>query len=161
MVNVSLRSVDPLEVLLNVTSKVEGRRGGRKIDISPELQARTPLIRGDRTALERIFFHLLDNAAKFTPPEGQVGVSFREHEGQLDITIEDSGIGISAEELQRIFDHFYQVDSRLERVYGGMGMGLTVVKLLLDATGGRIRVESTPGIGSRFTLTFPVAPGNP
>lgn len=159
MINVALQPVDPLEALLNVIPKVETRRSGRRIEIAPEMQENPPRVICDPKALERIYFHLLDNAAKFTPADGQVLVSFRQQKGRLDIEISDTGIGISEENLQRIFDHFYQVDSRLERAYGGMGIGLTVVKLLLNATEGQIRLESQPGQGSRFTLSWPVAGG--
>ena len=84
-------------------------------------------------------------------------MEFDREDSMLAITVADTGIGISQDNLKQIFDHFYQVDFRLERAYGGMGIGLTVVKLLLEATGGKIRVESTPGMGSRFTVNFPIA----
>jgi signal transduction histidine kinase len=157
MVNVELGPVDPLGALLNTVGKIEGRRGTKKITIQPVVRDQVPLIRGDERALERIYFHLLDNAVKFIPSEGTITVEFERHDDVLDIMITDTGIGIPQENLKKIFDYFYQVDFRLERAYGGMGIGLTVVKLLLDALGGQISVESTPGIGSRFTLSFPVA----
>ena len=156
MVNVVLEQVDPLEAFLNVLPRVENRRGSRNIIIEPVLQDSVPLIWADQNALERVYYHLLENAVKFIPSEGRVTLEFREHDGILDISVQDTGIGISEENLKRIFDHFYQVDFRLERVYGGMGIGLTVVKLLLDAMKVRIRVESIEGKGSRFILSFPV-----
>ncbi|PKO16026.1 hypothetical protein CVU37_11775 [candidate division BRC1 bacterium HGW-BRC1-1] len=158
MVNVMLEHVDPLEAFLSVLPRVENRRGSRNIVIEPVLQDTVPLVWADQNALERVYYHLLENAVKFIPTEGRVTLEFNEHEGMLDIAIQDTGIGISEENLKKIFDHFYQVDFRLERVYGGMGIGLTVVKLLLDAMKGRIRVESTEGQGSRFILSFPVVP---
>lgn len=157
MMNVSLGPVDPLQALRNVLPKVQARRGGKQVNVAGEAEGPPPLIRSDGRALERIFFHLLDNAAKFTPADGRISVSFQQENGRLVIAISDTGIGISEENLQRIFHHFYQVDSRLERVYGGMGIGLAVVKLLLEATGGEIRVTSSPGSGSCFSLTYPVA----
>lgn len=156
MVNVELAPVDPLGALLHVLPKVEARRGARNITIEPLLRGSVPMVWADESALERVFFHLLDNAVKFISNEGRVTVEFLVREGVLDIAIRDTGIGISQENLKGIFDHFYQVDFRLERAYGGMGIGLTVVKLLLDAMTGRIRVESTVGVGSCFTLTFPI-----
>ena len=127
--------------------------------MEPVIEGAVPMVWADHTALERVFFHLLDNAVKFIRATGGVTVEFAESEGMLLIDIRDTGIGISAENLQRIFEYFYQVDFRLERAWGGMGIGLTVVKLLLDCMRGTIRVESTPGTGTRFTLSFPIARG--
>ncbi|MCX7625426.1 MAG: HAMP domain-containing histidine kinase [Candidatus Sumerlaeaceae bacterium] len=157
MINVHMQAVDPLSALLKTLPKIESRRGSKPISIEPIVTSEVPLVRTDPNALERIFFHLLDNAVKFIPDQGHVRIFFLRRDDWLDIAIEDTGIGISSENLRRIFDYFYQVDSRLERVYGGMGIGLTIVKLLLDATGGQIRAESTPGVGSRFTVSYPIA----
>lgn len=157
MINVHLEAVDPLAALLTTIPKIEARRGAKKVAVEPVMGQAIPMVLADASALERIYYHLLDNAVKFTPGEGKVLVEFHQEQEQLDIAIVDTGIGISQENLKLIFNHFYQVDSRLERNYGGMGIGLTVVKLLLAAIGGKIRVESTPGHGSRFVLTFPVA----
>jgi len=156
MINVQLQPVDPLSALLKTIPKVETRRGSKPISIEPIVTSEVPLVRTDPNALERILFHLLDNAVKFIPDQGHVRIFFLRRDDWLDIAIEDTGIGISPENLRKIFDYFYQVDSRLERVYGGMGIGLTIVKLLLDATGGQIRAESTPGVGSRFTVSYPI-----
>lgn len=157
MVNVSVHPIDPLSAVLKVAPKAETRRGNSQIKVEPVIRDRVPLIIADETALERILFHLLDNALKFSSSPGRVTVEFQQQGTDVDIVIADSGIGIREENLQRIFDHFYQVDFRLERVYGGMGIGLSVVKILLNATGGRIKVESRAGEGSRFTLTYPLA----
>lgn len=157
MVNVLVRPVDPLSAVLKVAPKAEARRSNNQVKVEPVIRDRVPLIFADDTALERILFHLLDNALKFCGKLGHVTVEFIQQGPDLDIVVADTGIGIQEENLQRIFDHFYQVDFRLERVYGGMGIGLSVVKILLNATGGRIRVESRPGEGSRFILTYPVA----
>ncbi len=158
MINVQLQAVDPLSILLKTIPKIENRRGSKRVAIEPVVTSEVPLVRSDPTALERIYFHLLDNAVKFIPDQGNVRIYFIQREDWLDIVIEDTGIGISPENLRRIFEHFYQVDSRLERAYGGMGIGLTVVKLLLEATGGQIRAESTPNVGSRFTVSYPIIP---
>lgn len=154
--NVELHPVDPLAAALKTIPKVESRRGSKRIDIEPVISDDIPLICADRKALERVFYHLLDNAVKFITSQGTVRIHFKRRDDMLNITIEDTGIGISPENVRKIFDHFYQVDFRLERAYGGMGIGLTVVKLLLEATGGQLSVESTPGLGSRFTVTYPV-----
>lgn len=157
MVNVELKAVDPLAALSNAIPKVEFRRSTRDVSIEPVVHDPVPEIITDPTALERIYYHLLDNAIKFSPHAGQVTINFAEVQKRLEITITDKGIGISSENLKQIFDHFYQIDYRLERAYGGMGIGLTVVKLLLDATGGTLKVDSIPHRGSRFTVSYPLA----
>jgi signal transduction histidine kinase len=157
IVNVVPQAVDPLAALWNVIPKVESRRSTRQVTIEPVVHEPVPQVITDPTALERIYYHLLDNAIKFIPVMGLVRIEFERVQRRLDITISDTGIGISPENLKQIFDHFYQIDYRLERAYGGMGIGLTVVKLLLDATGGTLNIESKPGEGSRFTISFPLA----
>ncbi|MEI6037748.1 MAG: HAMP domain-containing sensor histidine kinase, partial [Planctomycetota bacterium] len=123
MIDVELEAVDPLAAFYNILPKIETRRGSKNITIEPVIRNTVPLIRCDSLALERIYYHLLDNAVKFIPSEGRVTVEFDRRDNELNISIVDTGIGISHENLTRIFDHFYQVDSRLERTYGGMGIG--------------------------------------
>src|SRR5690606_26596625 len=115
----------------------------------PVIDEAVPDVIADPNALERIYYHLLDNAIKFIPSSGRVTIHFKRSGDRLDITVADTGIGMHPDNLKRIFDQFYQVDYRLERAYGGMGIGLSVVRLLMDATGGSLRIESTPGEGSR------------
>lgn len=157
IVNVTPRAVDPLAALQKIIPKVEGRRSSRHVTIEPLETGAVPNVYADAAALERIYYHLIDNAIKFIPDAGRVTIEFNQVGRRLEIAITDTGIGISPENLQQIFNHFYQVDYRLERAYNGMGIGLTVVKLLLDATGGTLHIESTPGTGSRFTVSYPLA----
>jgi len=112
-------------------------------------------ILADEQTLERIFYHLLENALKFGGPENEVRVRFQQVGDNCHLAVEDRGIGIERSQLHKIFSHFYQVDSRLSRGYPGMGIGLTLVKILLDATNGHILVESEPGKGSIFTVVYP------
>ncbi len=157
IVNVTLQSVDPVAALNHVIPKAEARKSSRHVVIEPVVTGEVALVLTDPIALERIYYHLIDNAIKFIPDSGRVTIEFKETNHRLEITVADTGIGISPENLKQIFDHFYQVDYRLERAYNGMGIGLTVVKLLLDATGGILRITSAPGDGSRFTVSYPLA----
>lgn len=157
IVNVSPQAVDPVAALRKVIPKVESRRSTREVTVEPLLPEPVPEIITDPNALERIYYHVLDNAIKFIPEAGKVTIEFKKVQKRLDISVTDTGIGISPKNLKQIFDHFYQIDYRLERAYGGMGIGLTVVKLLLDATGGTLHIESEPGKGSRFTISYPLA----
>jgi signal transduction histidine kinase len=112
----------------------------------------------DPKGLSRIFYHLIDNALKFSNEGGVVKIRFLTRADELAIQIRDYGIGIPPEKLRTIFDSFYQVDGHLARVHQGMGVGLTLTRKLVQGAGGRLEVESTPGKGSKFTLVFPKAP---
>jgi heavy metal sensor kinase len=112
-------------------------------------------VRGDARRLKQVIVNLLDNAIKFTPRGGVVGVTTRQHEGFGLLEVFDSGIGIPPESLPRVFDRFYRVDAARSRDDGGAGLGLSIVRSICSAHGAEIEVESTPGSGSRFRVRFP------
>lgn len=114
------------------------------------------IARIDAARIERTVINLVQNAIKFTPPGGRVTVSARRHAGTLEIDVSDTGIGISEEDIPRVFERFYKVDH--SRVSGGSGLGLALVKHAVEAHGGSASVRSTPGEGSTFTITVPLAP---
>ncbi len=138
------------------------------------------MIRADEVALGQVLTNLTDNAIKFTPRGGSVNVSARPSEMQeratdedgdtmglalfavarpaVEFVVEDSGIGIPEEAMERIFDAFYQVDGSSTRAHQGAGLGLSIVKRLVDAMGGCIEVHSAPGEGTRFHVLIPDAP---
>ncbi len=156
--DISLVPVDPLNTLFATLPKLDYRRRDNRVDVHPVFDGEVPNIICDERALERIFFHLLDNAMKFSPDEVPVEVQFESREStRLAISICDRGTGIPADKLKKIFDQFYQIDNSLTRSHEGLGIGLAVTRMLTQATRGEIRVESTLGKGSRFTLLYPVA----
>jgi GAF domain-containing protein len=118
-----------------------------------------PLVRADKEQLTQVFAHLLDNAIKFSPGGGTVTIRGWEERGegvaQSRISIADEGIGIESEHLEHIFERFYQVDGGAGRRFGGMGVGLALVREIVEAHDGRVDVESTPQEGSTFTVTLP------
>ena len=111
----------------------------------------------DDDKLGKITYNLLSNALKFTPEGGSIRVSsgFMTN-GQLRIRVQDTGIGIAPDQLDRIFDRFYQADASTTRRYEGTGIGLAYVRELTELLGGRVTVESKPGTGSTFTVTLPL-----
>jgi signal transduction histidine kinase/ActR/RegA family two-component response regulator len=123
-------------------------------DVPPDL----PAANADPTRLQQILVNLVGNGVKFTPQGGTVRVEGTARGDQIGITIEDTGVGIAREELPRIWDPFYQVESPLQRKHGGSGLGLSIVRRLVELHGGVVRAESDGlGRGSRFTFTLPTA----
>ena len=109
----------------------------------------------DREKVRVMLDNLISNAVKFTPPGGRVRVVVRGQGDEVVVTVVDTGVGIPPEELERIFDRFYQVEDALTRRHGGMGLGLTIVKGLVELHGGRVSAESVSGRGSRFVVALP------
>ena len=125
-----------------------------EIDIAPDL----PEIVGDQDKIDQILTNLMNNAVKYSPGGGNVTVIGREVDGAARITIEDQGIGIPKDHLTRIFDRFHRIDNRDTRKVGGTGIGLYIVKHLVEAHGGRVWAESELGKGSRFIFELPKCP---
>ena len=109
----------------------------------------------DRRALEQILSNLIDNAIKYASRGAKVTLSAAERDGEVRIAVADTGPGIAARHLPRLFERFYRVDRGRSRDVGGTGLGLSIVKHLTEALGGHVTVESLPGVGSTFTVHFP------
>jgi signal transduction histidine kinase/HD-GYP domain-containing protein (c-di-GMP phosphodiesterase class II) len=132
----------------------------RSITLRAEPAPREIVVEADRTLVRRVILNLGQNAIKFTDEGG--AVVFRiSGEGRLaQVEVRDTGIGIAPEEMEKIFDKFYQIDGRLSREYPGVGLGLSIAKSIVEWHGGEIRAESEPGKGSRFTVELPVTPSD-
>jgi signal transduction histidine kinase len=113
-----------------------------------------PPIRTDRTKIKQVLLNLVSNAIKFTH-KGKVSVAAEPRAGGVRIIVQDTGIGIKAEHVGAIFDDFRQLDQSHTREFGGTGLGLSITRKLLSLLGGTIAVESTYGVGSRFTVDLP------
>ena len=117
----------------------------------------TLLVQADRTRLEQILFNLIDNAVKFNLPGGTVTVKAEENGGQISISVEDTGIGITETDVSRVFERLYRADKSRSRKVEGTGLGLAIVKHLVQAHGGEVSASSELGRGSCFTFTLPKA----
>lgn len=116
---------------------------------------------GDATRLEQVLMNLLTNAIKFTPPGGRVGLILRREGDYATVRVSDSGIGMSENLISRVFDLFVQGDTSLDRSKSGLGIGLALVKKLVELHGGQVRAASAgPGRGSDFTVRLPLAPSH-
>ncbi|WP_445172462.1 response regulator [Microcoleus sp.] len=115
---------------------------------------------GDSDRLQQIVWNLLSNAIKFTPEEGKVEVRLESVGDEAQIEIIDSGIGIAPDFLPYVFDRFRQADSSTTRSYGGLGLGLAIVRHLVEQHGGKVYAENNPGEGAKFTVTLPLAQRN-
>ena len=113
-----------------------------------------PTVLADQQRLEQVLVNLLDNAIKFTSFEGRINISAADLETHVRIDVTDTGCGVPPKDLQRIFERFYRVDTARSRELGGTGLGLAIVKHIVQAHGGSVTVESTPGKGSTFSFTL-------
>lgn len=130
----------------------------KQITLRPSLQADLPPVRADEDKISWVLVQLVDNAIKFSPPEGKVEIQARYEIGLVTVYVVDTGIGIPEEQIQEIFEPFHQLDGSAKRRYGGTGLGLTMVRRILDAHGIPITVRSRVGEGTCFEFTLPVAP---
>lgn len=118
------------------------------------------LLTVDRVKIEQVFDNILSNAVKFSPNGGEIGVRYRIVDHACEICIEDQGIGMTAEEVARIFDTFYRADASNTAVEG-TGLGMSIVRHTVNAHGGKVRVESQPGAGTRVYVRLPLDPEEP
>ncbi len=149
---------------VNVNCMVEEaiEQGKQKLSSSlPQIQNEVPpgdpFVRVDRDKIMRVFSNLLSNALKYTPPEGKVTISAAEDNDFIKVMIEDTGSGISKEELPKVFERFYRVEKTRSRDFGGTGLGLSIARKIIEAHGGKIWIDSSPGQGTRVWFTLPRA----
>ena len=113
------------------------------------------LVEGDRVHLTNVVFNLLDNAIKYSPDSPEITLGTAGSNGTVSIWVKDNGIGISRENLKKVFDRLYRVPTGNIHDVKGFGLGLNYVKIIVEKHGGTVSVDSTPGKGSTFTVTIP------
>jgi two-component system sensor histidine kinase BaeS len=128
------------------------------VALESDVPADLPPVRADEDRIGQVLLNLVGNALQYTATGGQVRITAHRQGAEIQISVIDTGIGVSAEHLSLLFTRFYRVDKSRSRVGGGSGIGLTIAKHLVEAHGGRIWAESPgPGQGSTFTFTLPIA----
>lgn len=157
-VEIKLHICNPAEFLQSALARLKPQFSDKAVSLEMSLPANLPQIRADYDRTSQVLTNLLGNALQYTPPGGEVIVGANRQGKFLAFTVQDTGIGLSAEDVKRVFRRFYRADKSRSRRSGGSGIGLTIARHLIEAQGGTIWAES-PGLnqGSSFTFTLPVA----
>ncbi len=113
-------------------------------------------LNGDEELIKRMLLNLLDNAVKYTPEGGEISLALARQNGNAEIVVRDTGIGIPATDQARVFDRFFRVDKTRARALGGAGLGLSIAQWIVEVHGGEITVASAPGVGSTFRVVLPL-----
>jgi signal transduction histidine kinase len=151
-----IRRVQLADIIRDAVETVEPAAKAKRIALSVDLGEGLPVIDADPDRLRQVLWNLLANAVKFTPEGGRIDVAGRHVNETIQIAVTDTGCGITPEFLPFVFDRFRQEDASSTRPHAGLGLGLAIVRHLVEAHGGTVRAESTgPGRGSRFTVTLP------
>ncbi len=155
MLELEHKPVPLLDILHETVAKLRGIAQEKDIALETDLPASLPSVIGDHDWLQQVVTNLIGNAIKFTPEEGQVVVGARQSGDEIVVEVRDTGIGIPADSLDRIFTKFYRVPHRAGEQPEGTGLGLHIAQQIIKAHGGRIWAESTVGQGSTFRFTLP------
>jgi signal transduction histidine kinase/CheY-like chemotaxis protein len=152
--------VDVVEVLYAAREIVQPSADAKRIEITTDIQIPHVTLSADPMRLQQIFWNLLANAIKFTPEHGVINLRARRSDGDIEVTISDSGPGIAANLLGSVFEPFRQGDTSTTRANGGLGLGLAIVKHLVEAHGGTVTAASAgEGRGAAFAVRLPMAVG--
>ncbi len=156
--SLALETVDVHDVIEAVLELFHSEIQIKQQDVHVDLRAQQHYVRGDRARLQQMLWNLVRNAAKFTPDGGHIYVRTRDERMQVEIEVEDTGIGIAPEQIGKLFHAFEQGSHNLTRQFGGLGLGLAVTRALTEAHGGNVSAKS-PGAhcGATFTIVLPTA----
>src|SRR5262249_3147663 len=159
------KPVDLVQIVRQVTDSLQTLALDRNVEIEVALPAEPVIVHGDRDELTRVFENLVENALKYGASGKKVGVSFATAKVPAGmealVAVRDSGPGIAAEHLPRLTERFYRVDVTQSRAEGGTGLGLALVKHILNRHRGRLAIESEPGNGATFTTRLPLVHNAP
>jgi len=152
-----LRETQPAQLLASCVSGLEAEARARQIHLEARLDEALPDVRCAPEHVQRVLFNLLTNALRHTPSDGAVVVRARRRALELEVSVEDTGVGLTREAKQRMFERFWRGDPSRTRSSGGAGLGLAIARGFIEAQGGRIWAEDRPEGGARFAFTLPLA----
>jgi DNA-binding response OmpR family regulator/signal transduction histidine kinase/ligand-binding sensor domain-containing protein/class 3 adenylate cyclase len=155
-INLQIKAINICTIAEMVLTQTQPLIGSKKLQLSNAIPSDLPSINADENRLQQILYNLVGNAIKFTD-QGQVEISAEIANKKLAITVSDTGIGILPEKCECIFEAFEQADGGTARIYGGTGLGLAVTQQLVHLHGGKMSVQSQPGVGSQFTFSLPLS----
>ena len=147
--------LDLREILGELVELLREKAASQQVTLKLEVPDGLPLIQADRRSMEEVFSNLVSNAINYSPDGGEVRIAAISHGDYLEVVVQDQGIGIEAEEIPKIFDKFYRVKSPKTRQVIGTGLGLALVKGLIEAHRGAVDVESEVGAGTTFRVKLP------
>jgi PAS domain S-box-containing protein len=157
-VRLDVQPVDLHEVITSALETIKPSAEAKGLRLRKTLAANLGHLRGDPSRIQQVLWNLLTNAVKFTPPGGRIDVLLERVNSHVEIAVEDSGIGIEPEFLGMVFERFRQADASTKRRHGGLGLGLSIVKHLVELHGGSVRVKSPgKGQGATFIVSLPVS----
>jgi len=156
-IRAKMSQYDIVSVMRQVVSRMQVHAVEKQIQLESFVLSIIPPVYGDPSALDRILTNLVSNGIKYTDHRGFVSVSIQLTNDYISIKVTDNGMGVAKDNLQRLFDRFYRVDSTGSRKYGGTGLGLSIAKELTEIQGGTINVASVLGKGTEFVVTIPKA----
>ncbi|MTI81370.1 MAG: phosphate regulon sensor histidine kinase PhoR [Firmicutes bacterium] len=149
------RPVDISQVINQVKEMFTYQAEAKSIKLTAKVMENIPCVMGERELLVQVLVNLVDNAIKYTPEEGSVAISAVVHQSKVKVSVNDTGFGIPAESLPRLFERFYRVDKARSREVGGTGLGLAIVKHVIELHEGKVEVDSSPK-GTEFTFSLPM-----
>jgi two-component system phosphate regulon sensor histidine kinase PhoR len=148
---------DISDLIKRTAAIVQTQAAEKNLTINLDLPGDLPAVYGDPDMIGQVLLNLIDNAINYTQPGGAIQVRAGVEQGALKVDVQDNGIGITPENLSRLFERFYRVDKARSREMGGTGLGLSIVKHIVEAHKGRVQVESKVGNGSTFSFQLPLA----
>ncbi len=155
-----LEDININDSIADVTKRIKDLISQKDIELEVNVERSVKEVKANKKQLAHVLRNLLGNAVKFSEAWGIISIQVIKKGRFVEVSVKDNGVGIAEESIPKVFDKFFQADATTGRTYGGTGMGLAVVKDIIEAHGGTVGVESKPGKGSRFYFTLQVAKGS-
>ncbi|EEG78729.1 two-component system histidine kinase PnpS [Dethiobacter alkaliphilus] len=149
-----METIELKPLFADVASKLQPQVAKQELSVDIDTPENISAVTGNRDRIQQVLINLLGNAISFTPPGGKITLSAKDVGDKVEVQVTDTGMGIPPEEQDKIWERFHKVDKARTRSFGGTGLGLSIVKQIVDAHGGDVGLESTPGKGSTFYFTL-------